>query len=182
MSAVSHAASRRVIEDRIVVALAGKAAERRANKRDAAGFRPYWERVDLFAIHESGHVCAAIALGQCAQSVTIDKGECRNQVFTDGTNSRGFAVLGPPASPESASPEMGRTEGRSGQETDERAAAGMAYVLSTTGWRGALVIIHEMRTRADILIDGEWQKVTSLAAELRRRGTLNRREILDVLE
>lgn len=165
------------LETDAIISLAGKAAERRALRGTAPGWRRMRTRDEIRAYHEAGHAVARLCAGQYVWKLSIipDATVCIQETGI----SAGYCAGGKTQEP------TGPMERPARAETDLRRAARACLILAITeapyGWRGALRIAHRLRAQAWELIDQHWPLVARLASELAERGEMNQHEIAGLL-
>ena len=152
--------------DEVIGALAGPAAARRCLRGGEPGWRRVRSTASILAHHESGHAVAAAVAGFCP--IHLDLVE---------TLGRGGVCVRVRPGVE-VPPDRLREWLAIRAEKDYRRATTLCTLLAgASGWRAVLHVTRQLRRQAEALVDTHWLHVTTLAAELERRGVLSRQEI-----
>jgi uncharacterized membrane protein len=154
------------VRNEAVISLAGIAAEHRAAHPSVdpgwVALRPSPKR--RTAIHEAGHVIAALRTGNYAYGASVVP---NGRISGLATWSRSPDACDPPAGLEI--------------EPDVRRAARIALLLVdpkvTAGWKAILAELRKIRQSADELIAQNWIDVVAVADALERHEKLDRSEI-----
>lgn len=152
--------------DEVIGALAGPAAARRCLHGGEPGWRRVRSTASIVAHHEAGHAIAAAFAGFCPIHLDL--------VETLGRG--GVCVRARPGV--EVPPDRLREWLAVRAENDYRRATTLCTLLAgASGWRAVLHVTRQLQRQAEALVDAHWLHVTALAAELERRGEMNRQEI-----
>jgi hypothetical protein len=152
-----------------LILLAGSLAARRALRGAEPGWRRFRTDLEVMAHHEAGHATVAALLGRGV--VYID-------VFNRADLRRGGVCL------HSSDPfrELSKDDLEKPSDSDYTQAVRLASLLAPEpGWLATLRTLHELKRRTEALIEANWRKVTALAYELGRRGSMGGKEIAPYL-
>jgi hypothetical protein len=149
------------IEAESVISFAGPAAEERATRGSGPGWRKFLPRHPVVCFHEAGHAVIARALNFQVYEISVIQNPERG---CDGFVSAGISPDPPPFREEA--------------ETDMTAGVKHAALAAPCrGWKSALKSARTMRARARALVEENWHVICALAAELERKGALDRAAI-----
>jgi len=156
-----------------LISLAGYAGARRAFQGSAPGWRRERTPRQITAHHEAAHAIVSALLGMgVAHLDVLERLDLHRIGVCVRTHLPGEDV------PMERLAE--RLDVRS--ELDYRSASKWCYLMAPShDWRGALGVARELRRRTRGLVDAHWYRVTALAAELERRGTMSASEIAPFL-
>jgi hypothetical protein len=159
-------------EEDAVIDLAGRAAQRRAQRPDAEGWCRWPSLHESVCFHEAGHAIVAAALGRFPQWAIAAKPEIsRGRVVFNGRAHIGN-------SPEQGAETVPTLEGNALLESDFTKAARFCKFMSERGWLSYMRTLYQ---RADAILEAHWPAVKILAIELREKGTVHRPDIEDIM-
>lgn len=155
-------ADERTAVNKVLIALAGGAAQRRYLRGGAPGWRRIRSTAAMIAHHEAGHAVAQAAAGLIPIHLNMETTLGRS----------GVSVCDRPG--ERSTPERLKERLAKRGLNDYRQATRWCLLLaSAPGWRAVLRVARQLRHQAEALIDAHWPYVTALAVELERRGVLD---------
>jgi len=170
----SSGAAARLLEEELIVVLAGRAAEARWRRADRDGWRRQGNTLERISYHESGHAVAAAALGRPVSGIVIDV----SVTPAGATSYRGVTSFRPGR-------QQATFDGFEKVLSDFEVAVNLGKMVlllggpSIAGW---LTHLRALWWRADAILDRHWLAVKMLALEIREKRSVNReraRELLD---
>jgi len=172
---IPYPSARTRLENDVVVAFAGKAAERRAKQRDHAGWLRMRSPDELTALHEAGHAIAARIVGRTVLELSVIP---QPAVPVGRTYLAGFCKHG------DAPDENPVEEHFCHLETDSKRAAQLCMILSDPmmSWKPALRTARELRERARTLVEMHWRIISILGGALAFHKHLRQDEIGSILD
>lgn len=170
---MSNEPGRAWAEKRVIIALAGSIAQRRAHQGSAAGWKRMLSPEQSTCFHEAGHAVVAHALGWHAYELTLEP----DPALTVETGASVSAYCSTGTKPEC--PGGAKTTGV--MNSDRRTAA-MFCVVIGGDWKGALRCLRALRATAAELVERNWLSIGYLAFELERCRTLNQDRIAVILD
>lgn len=159
-------------ERRVIIALAGSVAQRRAHQPSPAGWKRMLSSEQATCFHEAGHAVAAYALGWHAYLMTIDPPPL---VVETGASVSAYCSTGTkPECPGGAKP--------TGVMNSDRRTAAMFCLVMGGNWKGALRCLRTLRATAADLVERNWESVKFLAYELEHCRQLDQAQIANILK
>jgi len=163
------------LESRVIIYLAGRAAERRALRGSAPGWIRFRSHEEVVALHEAAHGIAQWSYGLHVWKINVL--EHGDVLVGESRLTGAFSAAGTSTDP----PALLNFSPRG----DLSMAVGVCNLLSTyepiSGWRTTLHIARRLRARARAFVDQHWLAITVLAEELVRSKELNRAQVESIL-
>jgi hypothetical protein len=157
-----------------IISLAGPAAVRWALREKSGGWR--WAPASddqVRAIHEAGHVAAALAFGHFVfgASIVLHPEVKIGPGFQGGLVRHGIR-------PESEYKPSGEP-----LISDRQSAARVAWLLadSPLSWKSVLRCVRTLQARARVLVQENWETIQVVAGELERHKELDQDRIESIL-
>jgi hypothetical protein len=162
----------------VLVALAGPSAQRKARQTLAP---LSWELEKSY--HEAGHSLIALKLQMFVWEVSIIP-DRESKIGKNGNHQEGLTRYGyvrrDEVPIETKTEELSKP--RRVQESDHRIAARYCLLLGQScSWRDGVRTYHQLRARADELVDKYWIQIVALGGELRRHWILDEIQIREII-
>lgn len=150
-------------EARVLIDLAGEAAERRAERGATIEWRRQRTPQELVCFHEASHVVVAEALGWFAHWAKVDP------ITLSGAALVTFTL-------EAGANSQPSTEGP-GPSDSERTYTYCSLLSNDEHWES---LRDAFRVQVDAIVERRWLAIAALAGELDRKGVILRPEILRI--